>query len=363
VAEKARAAVLKEFGRPLEIEEFPLPAPKEGELLVRMLAAGVCGSDVHMWLGEDRRIPRPIILGHEGVGEVVEAAGEVKSVFGEPLAPGTKILWNRGVVCGRCYFCRIKKDASLCPHRWVYGIHRSCDEPPHLVGCYAEYILLDARTDVFVLGEGDPAVFVSASCSGATAAHAVELCPPQVGDTVVVQGPGPLGLYLVAFAASCGAADIVVIGGTAERLNICRALGATETINRRETTVEERRGMILERTHGRGADIVYEAVGTASAVEEGINLVRTGGTYAAAGFGQPGGKIELDCFEHVVRKNLRLQGVWVSHTLHTYQAMALVRKMPREFARLVTHRFALDGANDAMRSMKNKEAVKAVIEF
>jgi len=361
--EEARAMVLTRFREPLEMRGFPLPEPREGEILVRMLAAGVCGSDVHMWLGEDERIRLPIILGHEGAGEIVAIGGERRSVLGEPLSSGMKILWNRGVTCGGCYFCTVKREPSLCPHRWVYGISKSCESPPHLFGCYAEYILLDAKTDVFVLGDSDLATFVPASCSGATAAHAVELCPPSPGDTVVVQGPGPLGIFLVAFAAEMGARRIAVIGGTPERLKICEILGATDIINRRETSPGERREIIMSLTGGRGADIVYEAVGTAEAVREGIALVRNGGSYVLAGFGQPGGTVSIDCFSDVVRKNLRIQGVWVSDTQHTFMAISLVERNKEKFARVVTHRFRLNEATEALEAMRDKRAVKAVISF
>lgn len=358
----AHAMVLTEFKKPLEWREFPMPAVGPGQALVRIRAAGVCGSDVHMWSGEDPRTPKPIILGHEGAGEIVKMGGPKRTPDGQELRVGDRILWNRGVVCGKCYWCVTKEDPSLCPNRWVYGIHHPCTTPPHLNGCYAEYVLLDPRTDIFRLDCDDLSVYVPASCSGATAAHAVELCPAQKGDTVVVQGPGPLGLFLIAFAAEAGARRIVVIGGTADRLELCKSLGATDSLNRRETSPEERCAFVKDLTDGRGADVVYEAVGTSGAVEEGIGLVRNGGAYVLTGFGQPGGAVTLDCFSHVVRKNVRLQGVWVSHTKHTKQAIDLVAKRLDRFKPVITHRFSLREANSAIKAMQEKSALKIVLE-
>ncbi|MEW6357236.1 MAG: zinc-binding dehydrogenase [Planctomycetota bacterium] len=357
----AHAMVMTEFKQPLEWREFPMPPVGEGEVLVRITAAGVCGSDVHMWSGEDPRTPKPIILGHEGAGEVVAIGGRKNTFDGEPLKPGDKVLWNRGVVCGKCYWCA-KNDPSLCPNRWVYGIHKRCDAPPHLNGCYAEHVLLDRRTDVFKIDTDDLGVYVPASCSGATAAHAVELCPVSAGDTVVVQGPGPLGLFLIAFAAQAGAGHVVVIGGTPDRLAMCRAMGATHSLNRKDTTPDERRNFIMDLTDGRGADVVYEAVGVAEAVEEGVRLVRNGGAYALTGFGQPGGAATLDCFAAIVRRNLRLQGVWVSHTKHTKQAIDLVAAHREKFKDIITHRFPLKEANKALEAMLTKSALKIVLE-
>jgi threonine dehydrogenase-like Zn-dependent dehydrogenase len=298
------------------------------------------------------------------VGEIAALGGEARSVDGEPLRVGQRIIWNRGVACGRCYFCAVKHEPELCPHRKVYGIHSSCEKPPHLNGCYADHILLTAGTDIFLLPEElceQPEIAVSASCSGATAAHAFELAPTAPGDSVLVQGPGPLGLYLVAFAATAGARHIFVVGGTPERLALCKEFGATHLLNRNATTPDERRDVIMNMTSGRGVDVAYEAVGAAEVVAEGLRLVRTGGAYALAGFGQPGGSLAFDLYTDIVRKNLRLQGVWVSHTRHTHAALALVARHPEAFAKLVTRKYSLRQATEALEAAKRREGMKLVL--
>ena len=139
---QVKAAVLKEFNSPLEFVDFPKPEVHDGEVLVRMTAAGICGSDVHMWRGEDPRTPRPMILGHEGVG-VIEGIGGGqlrRDLYGTELKVGMPMIWDRAVVCGMCYFCAVKKLPNLCTSRWVYGIHKGCSDPPHLNGCYADHI-------------------------------------------------------------------------------------------------------------------------------------------------------------------------------------------------------------------------------
>lgn len=359
---KSKALVLEQFNQPLAEKAFTVLPLEPGQVLVRVKAAGVCGSDVHMWRGEDPRTPLPMILGHEGVGEIVDMRGRARTVHGEELAAGDTILWNRGIACGRCYYCTVAKDPSLCTGRQIYGINRSCSSPPYLNGCYSEYIILEPGTDMFrVDGAVDPAILVPASCSGATVAHAFDLAPPREGDTVVVQGPGPLGIFAVAFARAHGASRIVVIGGSAERLALCREFGVTMVLNRNETTVEERREAVMSATYGRGADLVVEAAGYPSALEEGLELVRSGGTYLSTGYAQPLGEVKLDPYRHLVRKNLRLQGVWVSDTSHTYRAMQLVMMQQELFAKMVTHRFALAEANTALAAMRSKHALKAVL--
>lgn len=354
--------VLEAFNQPLVMREFEIPSLQEGEVLIKLEAAGVCGSDVHMLRGEDPRTPLPIILGHEGVGRILEVKGEKRTVEGELLKSGDLILWNRGVSCHRCFHCAVLNEPALCKNRKVYGINRSSKVAPYVNGCYSQEMLLTADTDIFkVTAEVDPAILVSASCSGATVAHAFDLHRPDFGDTVLIQGPGPLGVYAVAFAKQLGAQEIIVIGGSENRLQTCREFGATLTLNRRELSLEDRKQAIMDKTRGRGVDFVVEAVGDPSAVHEGIKLVRSGGAYVSIGFSQPPGNCQIDFFQEVVSKNLKIQGVWVSGTRHTWQAMKLVLERPELFSRMITHRFSLEQANEALAAMAQRDALKAVL--
>ena len=359
---KAIAAVMSTFSGPLELREVDIPPLAPGQVLVEIEAAGVCGSDVHMWRGKDPRTPLPIILGHEGVGRVVDQNGDRLGIHGQRIAPGDRILWERGVTCGQCYYCAILHEPALCPQRWAYGIHRSFEVPPHLNGCYASHLILDPRTQLLPLEDGDdPATFVAASCSGATAAHGFDLSPVRTGDTAVILGPGPLGAFSTALAAAGGAEQVILVGGTAERLELCRRLGATAILNRQKTTTEERLAYIHDLTHGRGADLVVEASGSISAAREGLSLLRPGGTLSLVGFGTPVGEMSLSPFEALVRKNVRIQGVWVSDARHTFQAISLIRQRPEALAALVTHRFPLAEATKALKAVASREAMKVVL--
>ncbi|MCD6518719.1 MAG: zinc-binding dehydrogenase, partial [Anaerolineae bacterium] len=348
--------------QPLSLEEVEVPPLATGQVLVQVEAAGVCGSDVHMWRGRDPRTPLPIILGHEGVGRILELAGPKRDIYGRPLSEGDLVLWERGVTCGHCYYCAVLHEPSLCPERWVYGIHRSFDEPPRLNGCYASHLILDPKTPFISLEDvSDPALFVAASCSGATAAHGFSLLPAHLGDVVVVFGPGPLGAFSVALARAGGAEQVAIIGGTEERLALCQQLGATLALNRRKTTPEERRERILQLTQGRGADLVVEASGSVAAAREGLELLRPGGGLLLVGFGTPVGEMTLQPFEALVRKNVRVQGVWVSDVRHTLRAVSLIRQNMSGFAALVTHRFPLEEATQALEAVAARKAMKAVL--
>jgi len=256
----------------------------------------------------------------------------------------------------------VLREPALCTQRWVYGIYRSFLEPPHLNGCYASHLILAAGTHLIPLRDAaDPVLFVAASCSGATAAHGFDLSPAQVGDTVVVLGPGPLGAFSVALARASGAEHIVIIGGTESRLALCQRLGATLALDRGRLSADERRAAVLELTHGRGADLVVEASGQVAAAREGLALLRHGGALSLMGFGTPVGEMAIAPFEEVVRKNARLQGVWVSDVRHTRRAISLVRQHAEAFGALVTHRFPLAEATAALAAVESREAMKAVL--
>lgn len=351
-----KAAVLKEFNQPLVIEERELASLKDGEVLVRITACGVCGSDVHMWKGKDPRTPLPLILGHEGVGVVEEVEGEKRGIFADKIRPGDFVIWDRGVTCGNCYFCVVKKKPSLCPNRQVYGIIRD--------GCYATHLILLKETKIIKIEEKiDPAVLVPASCSGATTAHTIELCNISEGDTVIVQGPGPMGIFAFAFARERGADKIIVMGTgmDKERLKLCLEFGASETLNIDETSLEERLSYIKEETKGLGADIVIDCTGSPHAIREGLKMTAAGGIYTLPGVATPIGSIPINFYQDVARKNIRIQGVWVSDTAHLYQAVKLVLNKKYPFGHLITHRFKLEEVTRALEAVDARKAMKAVL--
>ncbi len=362
---KARAAVLTDFDEPLEIQEFPLVPLEEGEVRVRINSAGVCGSDVHMWRGEDPRTPVPMILGHEGVGEIAEIAGEKTDLFGRPLEEGDQVLWERGVMCGDCYQCTIKKEPSLCPERKTYGISYSCEEPPHLLGCYSEYLHLRAGHAMIKLDlDVDPELLVPATCSGATAAHAVEQCDIEPGDFAVVVGPGPVGLFVLAQLQEAGAGEVWVAGTGADQSRFEMALdfGAANTLNVDEMDEEEIHECLMDKTRGVGANVIMDCTGFAPVTNSWIDLVAPGGTYGIPGIATPQEDIPLDLFTSIARKNVSLQGTWVSDTSHLWRAANLVAAGRYPFDRLITHRFSLEEATRGLEVTESKESVKAILK-
>lgn len=361
---EARAVVLEQFNEPLRIRSFPLVPLEAGEVRVKMTCAGVCGSDVHMWRGQDPRTPLPMILGHEGVGEVAEIAGPKTDLFGRALKEGDLVLWERGVMCGHCYHCTIKKQPALCPHRKTYGISYSCEAPPYFLGCYGEYLhLRSGHAMIKVDLDVAPEVLVPATCSGATAAHAVEVSGIEPGDFAMVVGPGPLGLFVLAGLLDAGASEVWVAGTGADagRLKMALEFGAGNTFNVDEVTPDEIRSCLMDKTRGVGANVIMDCTGYAPVVNDWIDLVAPGGTYSIPGIATPQSQISLDLFRSIARKNVRLQGVWVSDTSHLWRAANLVASGRYPFERLITHTFPLDQATRALEVTESKESVKAVL--
>ncbi len=363
-ADTAIAMVLENFGEPLVRKEYPIPELEAGALLAQVTAAGICGSDLDISAGDDPRIKLPLILGHEGVGKVIKTGGEKRDMFGSPLQPGDKIVWHRGITCGRCYYCAVKRNPSLCMYRKVYGITLPCDQPPHLNGCYAQMLYVRPQSEILKLPDDvDEAILVSATCSGATAAHAMELADVQTGDSVLVIGPGPLGIYSAAFAMERGAKQIIMFGTRrgVERMKLAENFGC-KTVNIHEVNQRDRHEMLLEMTDGIGPDVVIDAAGTTETVSEAIEMAARGATVSIVGVAVPQGETPVAMYESIALKNLRLQGVWVSDARHMYQAIQLALSGKYPFDQLVTHRFPLEQANQALATLERREGIKVVLE-
>ena len=360
----ARAMVLEAFRQPLVLRELPVIEPGPGEVRVRLEAAGVCGSDLHIAAGEDPRTPLPCILGHEGVGRIEALGGAMRDAEGNALRVGDRITWDRGLTCGHCYYCTIRRQPYVCPERRTYGISFSCSQPPHFLGCYSEVVHLLPDTRLLRVPDSvDPALIAIVGCSGAMAAHAIEEAQIAPGSSVVVLGPGPLGLFAVAFARRRGAGQVIVAGTarSAARLEMARRLGATAQIVSDQMTAPERLAAVRALTGGRGADVVIEGAGTPQAIADGADYLAPGGAYALAGAAVPGEPLPVRIFEQIVRKNARWQGIWAGDTVHLYQAIRWVLEDPDLYAPMITHRFTLEQANEALAAVGERRAVKAVM--
>lgn len=359
-----KAAVLSAYKQPLEIREYPIPKVSAGEALVRIEMAGVCGTDVHLCDGE-LNIPIPVILGHETVGRI-ETLGEglQKDWRGAPLAVGDRITWASGIVCGECYYCRLKRQPTRCLFRKAYGISYSASEAPHLRGGYAEYILLRAGSAIFRVPDSVPTEsVVGAGCALTTVLHGFEHTTLELGDTVVIQGTGPVGLAAVAVAIQSGAFRVIVVGAPQRRLELARHFGAHAAISVEEVrSAAERKERVLAETGPYGADVVIECVGRPGAVPEGWEFCRDGGKCLVLGQYADAGTVEIN--PHLItRKQLQISGSWGFEPRHVDRALTMLENpyWQERFGSEVTHRFPLHQASEAVNTARKQDAGKTVI--
>jgi threonine dehydrogenase-like Zn-dependent dehydrogenase len=361
------AAVLARYEQPLEIRRYPdAGEPGPGEALVRVELAGICGTDVHLWLGQ-LPVPLPVILGHETAGRIERLGpGLERDWRGNPLAAGDRVTWASSLVCGECFYCRVKRQPTRCVSRKAYGISYCADEPPHLRGGYAEKILLRAGTAIFRLPGTLPSeAVVGAGCALVTAIHGLERCPVQWGDVVVVQGTGPVGLAALAIAREAGAARIIVIGGPEHRLELARRFGADVVIDLAGAPdAAARQKRAIEESGGYGADVVIECVGHPEAVNEGIEMCRDGGKFLVLGQYANAGNISFNPHT-ITRKQLEVRGSWGFEPRHWDLALSLLDRTDWKqlFAAEITHRFPLREANAALQTVREWRSGKTVLEI
>ena len=234
---------------------------------------------------------------------------------------------------------------------------------PFLIGGYSEYVYLTPRTHIFripdhVSFEGA----LVAGCALPSAIHTVTRSPLKWGLSVVVQGAGPVGLMLAMLAKVNGATTITSIDQAPHRLKMAERFGATHTLSIKDTTIEERKEFLLDVTDNHGPDIVYEATGSALAIPEGIELVREGGTYTICGQYTDSGTVEINP-DFMNKKHLDIRTVWGSETTHVYQAVRTIGanydRFP--FNEIVTHKFPLEKAQEALEIQGTQESLKAAI--
>jgi threonine dehydrogenase-like Zn-dependent dehydrogenase len=343
---------MEAFREPLVLREYPLPETLQpGEALIRVDIAGICGTDVHLWLGQ-LPIPTPVILGHESAGTIISLGeGLERDWRAQPLKPGDRVTWASSINCGECFYCRLKRQPTRCVSRKAYGISYNASEAPHLRGGYAEQILLRPETSIFRLPDDLPGdALVGAGCALTTAIHGLQRAPITRGDVVVIQGAGPVGLAALAVSLESEASKVIVVGGPKHRLELARQFGAAATIDLAEfPDIRKRRDAILAETGPYGADQVIECVGHPEAVNEGIDLCRDGAQFLVLGQYADAGNISFNPHA-ITRKQLRMIGSWGFEPRHVDAAIALLTRTSWKvkFASEITHRFPLSEANAAL---------------
>lgn len=353
-----KACVLVEPNR-IETWDVPIVDPEVGGALVRIVAGGVCGSDVHIADGGAGVMPFPIILGHEGVGRVEKLGPGVSTDYaGETVKVGDLVYWAPIALCHRCHSCTVL-DETPCENSQFFE-HA---EKPNW-GSYADYAWLPNGLAFFKLPEGASVeAVISLGCALPTALRGFDRCGPvRLGETVVVQGAGPVGLAAILVAAQMGAREVIAIDMHDSRLAVAKSLGATATVSL-ISSPEERRRQIYELCGANGPNAVVEAAGVLPAFPEGVSLAGNHGRYIILGLWGAIGEQPISPRD-LTTKNLTIAGATFPKPKHYHQALHLAARLQNDvpLADLVTHRFGIEGAVAALAATKAGEVIKAIID-
>ena len=285
-----KALLLSQY-RNLELADLPTPDIGPDEVLIRVAACGICGSDVHGYDGSSgRRIP-PLVMGHEAAGVIEAAGGNVKH-----FAPGDRVTFDSTVFCGHCPNC-LRGDINLCDDRQVLGV--SCGDYRR-AGAFAEFVAVPARI-LHRLPEDFDFAEAAMLEAVAVAIHGVALAPLRPGDTALVIGAGTIGVLTLQALRAAGCSRVYVTDVDAARLALAKQLGATETFLS-DDALQQR---MLALTGGHGVDVAIEAVGRTETVASAIDATRKGGTVVLVGNIAPNVNLPL---QKVVTRQIRLQG-------------------------------------------------------
>lgn len=319
-------------GQTFEVREYPVPDPAPGAMLLRQELAGICGTDLHMW---QNGIEGEMALGHENVG-VIEAlgAGITKDYVGNPLREGDRVIFAPGT-----------------PHG-AYGFKNNVDEAPHFTGGFGEYIYL-CYPDTCILKTNLPPEVAVLTEPFTIGVHAVMRGRIQLGDTVVVQGSGAIGLVTLVCARMSGAAQIIVVGGPAKRLELAKHMGADVVINVEEARgAEERTQLVLAETPGKaGGDVVFECSGFLSAIPEGLGYVKRNGTFVEVGNFVDQGPISLNVNQLMMRRNLRVEAIWGSRPEHFVRGLPLLERNEFPYRDMVSHVLPLEDVQQGFAAL------------
>ncbi|HTK77580.1 MAG TPA: zinc-binding dehydrogenase [Gemmataceae bacterium] len=345
-------------GLPLRRVAMPLPAPVAGEVLVRVLACTLCGSDLHTAAGR-RPVTCPTVLGHEILGriETVSTDGPPLSLDGRPLAVGDRVVWAVAVGCGNCFFCS-RDLPQKCERLLKYG-HEPFAGPRDLRGGLATHVLLAPRTAIFRVPDGVPDfVACPAGCATATVMAVLRQAGALDGVTVLIFGAGLLGLTAAAVARSRGARAVIVADPDVDRLRRATAFGATHAVG----DLAQLADVVHAATEEYGVDLAVELSGVAAAAEEAMARVRIGGRCLWAGTVLPTRPVPV-LPETVVRRHLTIQGVHNYHPNDLRDALAFLATHHRDFpfANLVGPRVALADAAEVFRVAEECKAVRLAV--
>ena len=348
MAERGRVVVCTQYGKPFEIREYDLPDPEPNAIILKITQAGICGSDLHVWRGDQVNAPLPPtgrVMGHEGVGVVYKLGqGVTTDSLGTPIKEGDRLMHVAVFPCYRCHIC-IRGDYAHCVNRG----YSSADVYPYFTGTYADFFYLPPLHPAFRVPDALPDdILGPVNCATGTVTQGLISAGAHEGQYVVIQGAGGLGLNAIAMAKDMGADRVIVLDRLENRLRLAEEFGADYTINIEEYNAPETRVQrVKELTKGRGADIVMELVGRAELLAEGIDMLSNDGTFVEIGDIVPGREVSIDPSKLLRGKRIIGSMMYKNDLLPTILDYMVRRRDTIPFHKIVSHRFKLEDINEA----------------
>ncbi|NVL93223.1 MAG: galactitol-1-phosphate 5-dehydrogenase [Desulfobacterales bacterium] len=328
-------------GKDIRIEEVPKPDLGPNDILVKVKAAGICGSDLHAYEGISKRRAPPLIMGHEIAGEIAEIGRDVKG-----LQEGDKVVIQPVLPCGECEQCRSGNE-NICRNIRFLGLH--------VPGGFAEYVKAPAEK-CYTLPRHLESKEACLTEPLSVAVHVVNNMPVGVDGTILIVGAGVVGSMITQVARLRTSGKIIVTDILDSRLDLAKKLGADITINPREKNVAEETFRITE---GRGADVTIEVVGIESTIQDALASIKKGGTTIAIGLLEK--NMEIDMMK-LVSSELRLLGSYLYNDSDFRSSINLIAEGKVDLQPYLTRIFALDDALKGFEEMAtNKENVLKVI--
>jgi len=339
-------AIRKPWAAPgLALEDVPVPVPGDDEVLVRVEAASICGTDLHIFRWDDwaqHRIKPPLTLGHEFAGTVVEVGRTVRHV-----ATGDYVSAESHVTCGMCFHCRTGQ-AHMCEHTQILGVDRD--------GAFAEYVAVPES----VVWQNDrtklpPEIATLQEPFGnAVFATSTQDLP---GRSVAILGCGPVGLFSIAIALASGTGRVLASDRVAFRLGLAEQLGATVVD---VSATDDVAAWFREHSEGDGIDVVFEMSGASASIGDAFRIVRNGGHVVL--FGIPARPVEIDVAESLIFKNLTVTAVSGRQVFATwYRTRWLLEHGVVDLRPLITHEHPLGDFAQAFAELESGEACKIVL--
>ena len=327
-----------------EVRDLPLPEIGEQDVLVRVAACGVCGTDVHIYHGSkgSTDVKPPVVLGHELAGEVEKIGSQVTTV-----KPGDHVTIDPNIYCGKCHFCQIGKK-QMCQNLYAIGVNRD--------GGFAQYCVAP-ETQCYQLDKEVPLKYGAMTEPLACCVHGIDRAGIRQGDTVCVIGGGAIGLLMIQLAKLSGASKVILSEPVAMRREIGKKVGAWACVDPIHEDIKER---LKELLGTEGVDVVIECVGTSVAAEQAFLAADRGATILLFSVPKPESIYSLH-LEEVFQKELTILGSMINPDTHG-RAAALINSGVLKLEPIITHSFSVEQVEEAILMQQSADSIKVIVE-